>query len=88
MAASALCLDGHHLLLAGGSHHRLHRVHFFQRRCLWLQAVKVSSDEGGGRGGVASAVEKRSRGALGREKKGEEEREETVKEVGEALELR
>jgi hypothetical protein len=48
----------------------------------------VSSNEGGGRGGVASAVEKRSRGALGREKKGEEEGEETVKEVGEALELR
>ncbi|KAK3132698.1 hypothetical protein QOZ80_6AG0526450 [Eleusine coracana subsp. coracana] len=89
MATSALRFDGYHQL-AGGSHHCLLRMLppralFPQRRRLWLRAVKVSSREGGGGGGLGSAVEKRSvPGALGQEEQGAKGEEE----VGGSLELR
>jgi MFS transporter, ACS family, solute carrier family 17 (sodium-dependent inorganic phosphate cotransporter), other len=85
MAASALRFDGDYLLHAGGSRHLRMlppRTPLPQRRRLWLRlrAVRVSSREGGGRGGVASAVEKRAPEALGQEEK-EEEGEGAVKEL-------
>lgn len=81
MAASALRLDGHRLLLTGGSHHRLLRMlppraPFPQRRRLWLRAVS----DGGDRGGLARSVPE----ALGQEEQGAKGQEE----VGEALELK
>lgn len=51
-----------------------------QRRRLWLRAVRVSSGEGGGGGGLARSVPE----ALGQEEQGEKGEEE----VAEALELR
>jgi len=74
MAASALQHEPHLLLLAGsgGRRHRPllrmlpPRVPFLHRRRRWPLAVRVSSGDGGGAGGFASAVEKRSvPGAVG-----------------------
>ncbi|RLN33750.1 putative anion transporter 5, chloroplastic isoform X1 [Panicum miliaceum] len=97
MAASALQPERHLLLLAGsgGRRHRpLLRMlpprapPFPHRRRRWPLAVRVSSGDGGGAGGFASAVEKRSvPGAVGKDEgaRGEEELE---GEVASAWELR
>jgi len=96
MAASALQHERHLLLLAGsgGRRHRPllrmlpPRAPFLHRRRRWPLAVRVSSGDGGGAGGVASAVEKRSvPGAVG-EDEGARGVEELEGEVAGALELR
>ena len=96
MAASALQHEPHLLLLAGsgGRRHRPllrmlpPRAPFLHRRRRWPLAVRVSSGDGGGAGGFASAVEKRSvPGAVG-EDEGARGVEELEGEVAGALELR
>ncbi|OQU89923.1 hypothetical protein SORBI_3002G293500 [Sorghum bicolor] len=96
MTASALQAERHLLLLGSGRHRPLlrmlpprPRVPLPHRRRSWPRAVRVSPGDGGGAGGFASAVEKRSiPGIVGEEEHGATGEEELEGEVAGALELK